>query len=909
MKISELIIETKLFPPLTQSRLVNRPQLVAKLERCTSSPLVLIKAPAGYGKTTAASHWYQGLMEQDKPVGWFSLDTLDNDVKRFMYYLVAAFQKAYPKFGRSVLGQLDSPGKLSNEALAATLIREIIQLGKSMYLVLDDFHFISDVNVIEVLHLLLEKLPPNLSLIILSRKSLPFETSRLKALGHMNEVSANDLRFNSTEITQLLNQEEKLQLSGEAIETLHEKTEGWVAGLKLASITLQGQLNAEEFISSFSGNNYDIANFLAEEVLRKQDEETTKFLLYTSILDRMCADLCNAITGENNGQAMLAKLEKLGLFLIPLDNDAKWYRYHHLFSEFMQNSLNSLDSALPVKLNQAASTWFAEHELIDEAIKYALLAGDMETAAKLLDSHSSKMFYDGRLHNLLHWADQIDESYLVHYPRILLNYAWVLTLRWRFLIAGRILNKVRQNLESLETNDSTDKNTLSELKLVLLHREMMLSQFSDDMKSVREQCKELLGKADIDDTYLTGNIYTSLIYADREFLNVHNFSQHDYKARELYKEANSLFVLIWHGSIVGPTEYIQGRAQEAKTVLTNSWKYACDISGESSPLAAMPALLLADVLYELHEFDRADDLISRYLPLSEQVGFVDQLIAGYTTRAKLLYDKGQTNEAKHLLQQGERIASSHDFPRLHVAVLTEKVRLAAIESDKSAIKNCISAMKKYQSTTDLKPCQEARTTDALIALSWCRFYRVDGELQESILLARQWAHFCLSRGIYREYIKFICVQIAAHQLQGENKVAMRLLDKALQNIEGCSLVKSFFEESALIERMLISMTSFPEGVRNTVVERARDIMQTAGGLPDAAEDTPAKIEQPVAPLDKQELSILKMVANGRLNREIASHLNMTEGTVKWYMQVIFSKLHVRRRSLAVQRARELGILK
>lgn len=903
----EQINETKFSPPYTRGRQVQRKSFIRELNKYSQLPLILVRAPAGYGKSNSVVQWLEEMRRAGKCVAWLSIDTLDNNIKRLLAHFVSCLGQSHKKFGASIQGQLNSPGKLSMSALAATISLEISRLDDPVHIVLDDFHLINNSEIIKLFELLLQNPPANLSLIIISRMTLPIATSRMKASGQFHEFSANDLRFNHSEVGQFFLLENAIELREETISSLTKKTEGWIAGLKLTSLSLKGQEDVDEFVTSFSGSNYDIAGFLAEEVFNKQTVKTQQFLLKTSVLERMCSDLCNHLTKRDDSQQLLEELQQSGLFIIALDKENKWYRYHHLFADFLLKRLRASQPGADKSLYAGASEWFAEHSFIDEGIKNALMADDKDTAISLLDSASNQMFYGGRLSAIGHWVEVIGDSHLERHPLLLLNYAWVLIVEWRFLYVNKLLRRVEKTLAEFKAAGESDAE-IKELELIIGHRDMMLYQFADEMAKMRQISEQLLADYDIKDPYLAGNLYSALLYAGREFLDISNYENYSAKARELYKAAGSTFVLVWHGSLEGPTAYMAGNVDDANEILSDAWKYAVKISGEISPLAAIPALLLTEVLYEQNEIDRVDSLLDRYLPLSEQIGFIDQIIAGIVTKSKVLCQKGLLAKAKSVLQRGEQFAKAHNFDRLKVALLAELVRIACIEGDKKAAKKHITNLDLIIARESLKPKQNVRTTHAMAALAWCRYLRLNGEYSESISLAKAWARFCLQRGIYREYMQFAATQITTHQIQGEQRAAMRLLHQTLEGIKGRKLINSLFGDGPVIERMLVSMLSTGSETKTELAEQVREILKTVNISTQSLVGGRVDTEEPIEALDKQELTILKMVDEGHSNKEIANQLNVTEGTVKWYMQNIYNKLGVRRRTKAAKLAKDLGLL-
>jgi LuxR family maltose regulon positive regulatory protein len=340
------LLQTKLYIPPPRPELVPRPRLIERLNAGLHRKLTLVSAPAGFGKTTLVSEWVQALDSASPPnaVAWFSLDESDNDLSRFLVYLTGALQTVWTDIGKGVSTALQSPQPLPTEAILSILINEIADLDRRTVLIFDDYHLIETQPIHDALAFLLRRLPPSLHLVITTRVDSPLPLARLRARGQLTELRAADLRFSPFEAGEFLNQVMSLDLSAEDIAALERRTEGWIAGLQLASLALQGpsmrgRKDVSSFIQSFAGSHHYILDYLVEEVLEQQSQSVQTFLLQTAVLDRLTGSLCNGLTGQQDGQATLEMLEHANLFVIPLDDELRWYRYHHLFSDLLRQRL------------------------------------------------------------------------------------------------------------------------------------------------------------------------------------------------------------------------------------------------------------------------------------------------------------------------------------------------------------------------------------------------------------------------------------------------------------------------------------------------------------------------------------------------------------------------------------------
>src|SRR5258706_9032813 len=388
------LLATKLHRPLPRAQLVRRPQLAERLTQGVMGPLTLVSAPAGFGKTTLLAQW---LAESGMPVAWLSLEPGDNELVRFLSYLIAALQTLDPHLGAVALTLLQMPQPAAAETVLTLLTNDVGSHGRDggdFVLVLDDYHVIDAKAVDHALTFLLEHLPPHMHLVIATREDPPLPLARLRVGGQLTEVRVTDLRFTPSEAAGFLNQGMGLTLSVEDIAALESRTEGWIAGLQLAAISLQGQQDTTSFITSFTGSHHFVMDYLVEEVLGQQSERVQTFLLRTSILDRLCGPLCDAVLMDpsGSGRETLEYIERANLFLVPLDNERRWYRYHHLFADLLRQRLQQSTASSPgderdgvAELHRRASQWYEDNSLAIEAFHHAVAANDVERAERLIE--------------------------------------------------------------------------------------------------------------------------------------------------------------------------------------------------------------------------------------------------------------------------------------------------------------------------------------------------------------------------------------------------------------------------------------------------------------------------------------------------------------------------------------------
>ena len=422
--MSTPILATKLFTPPPRPKVVVRPRLFARLNEGLHRKLTLISAPAGFGKTTLVSEWLAaptGLQKQ--PVAWLSLDEGDSDPTRFLAYLVAALQTIASNFGEGLLAMLHSPQPPPTEAILTTLLNEITIIPDKFILILDDYHVIEAREVDHVLTYLLEHLPPLMHVVITTREDPPLPLARYRARGQLTELRANDLRFSTSEAAEFLNQVMGLKIAPQEIAALESQTEGWIAGLQLAALSMQDHEDVSGFIRAFTGDHRYIVDYLVEEVLQRQPNGVRSFLLQTAILDRLSGPLCSAVTGQNDSKLLLEALERGNFFVVPLDDKRHWYRYHHLFADVLNTHLLAEQPDQVVTLHRRASEWYAENGLPADAIRHALATNDFERAADLVELVGPSMRKSRQEVTLLGWLQALPNELLHHRPVLSVHYA------------------------------------------------------------------------------------------------------------------------------------------------------------------------------------------------------------------------------------------------------------------------------------------------------------------------------------------------------------------------------------------------------------------------------------------------------------------------------------------------------
>ena len=479
------ILTTKLFIPSPGQNLVSRPRLLYSLQGETASKLTIISAPAGYGKTTLLSEW---ICQHEIPFAWLSLDQHDNDLKRFLAYFIAGLQSIHIEVDEQILNLDQSHLSDHLTTILTPLINQISVADRCFALVLDDYHLIQSQEIHQALIYLLDNLPQKMRLVIASRTDPPLRLAQLRAHGELCEIRSEDLRFTTEESIRFLNQNLRLGLSPSDVATLTEKTEGWITGLQLAAISLQKHPDKHKFVTAFAGDDRYIADYLLDEALGRQPSKIQTFMLQTSILDRLSAPLCDAISGQNDSQAILLELEQANLFLMPLDHHRNWYRYHHLFADLLKKRLRQTRANDLPEFHKRASIWYEANSLLPDAINHALASNEIQRIVQLTEEMAVDKMESGELKALMAWLDRLPESTFRHHP-------WLLVARtWALFNTGKY-EKVETNLAEIEkilANEIISKELTTRIQGHIAAIRTYLAELREDAASTMRQAEDAL---------------------------------------------------------------------------------------------------------------------------------------------------------------------------------------------------------------------------------------------------------------------------------------------------------------------------------------------------------------------------------------------------------------------------------
>jgi LuxR family maltose regulon positive regulatory protein len=924
--MSAPILATKLYIPPPQPNVVLRPRLTGRLNEGLrlGRKLTLVSAPAGFGKTTLLSSWIHQLQtgltndapianpksKIDNQIAWLSLDAGDNDPARFLTYLVAALRRVTPDLGAGALGMLQSPQPPPTESVLTLLLNEITTLPDHTILVLDDYHLIESPAVDQALTFLLQHLPPSLHLVIATREDPQLPLARLRARGQLTELRVTDLRFTRSEAAGFLNQVMNLDLSAQNVAALKARTEGWIAGLQLAALSMQGRDDATGFIKSFTGSHRFVLDYLVEEVLHRQPAGIQNFLLCTSILDRLCAPLCDAVcppaarprdvaphdVGPASGQATLEYLERTNLFIVPLDDQRRWYRYHHLFAGFLRQRLHQRHPDRVTHLHLRASQWYAENGLEIEAFQHAVAADDVERAARLIAGEGMPLQFRGAVLPVLNWLASLPSSVLDARPSLWVMYASALSM------AGQ-LTAVEPKLQAAEAAlqnaglvvSSAEGPVLSPAEGADDHTRNLIGHIAAIralLAATRYQPETIIAQSQRALEYLHPDnlpVRTATIWK----MGIAYHLQGDRPAaRQAYSEAMSVSEASGNTIIHIAAATGLGNVQELDNQLhqaARTYRRVLQLAGDPLlPGAAEAYLGLARTSYQWNDLHAAQEHGQQSLQLSQLMENTGQTIACQVFLARLKLAQGDVTGAGAILDQADQLVRQHNFVQRLPEIVAARV-LALIHQD------------------DLAAAAHLAETHQL-PLSQARVHLARGDPSAALAILGPLRQQMEHRGWQDEVLKVLVLQAVARHAQGEQDQALQRLDEALALAQPDGIIRLFLDAGPPVAQLLSVAAArglMPDYVGQLLAAfQARHEDKTGEPVP-----PPTPAAQPlIEPLSPRELEVLQLVAQGLSNREIAQRLFIAVNTVKGHNRNIYGKLGVNRRTEAVARARELSLL-
>lgn len=876
LTMTDPLLRTKISFPPVRPGIVQRDRLVAQLNADLKSEtgfnrqLTLVTAPAGYGKTTVVCDWIERL---GLPLAWLSLDETDNDPTRFLAYIMAAIQQVREGFGEAAGKILLSPQKPPIEVVLTVLINELAAVPTPLILVLDDYHAIHTLFIHEQLKFLLEHQPGQLHLVIVSREDPLLPIPRLRARDKVVEIRQEDLRFTFEETADFLNRVMGLSLSSSQVAALEQRTEGWIAGLQLAALTMRGGQDNSGFIDAFTGSSRYILDYLIEEVFERQPADVRDFLLKTSILERLSASLCDAVGKRVDGQSLLEALEQANLFIVPLDQSREWYRYHRLFAELLRHRLRIDYKESERDLHIRASDWFEKNGYYADAIQHAISAQDWSRAKSLLQRVNSDMLKRGEVATLIHWYGSLPEDVLMSDPQLCFDHCWSLLLAGQFGTAAPLLEHVERTVQSIP-----------EFLGEVFTAQAFLARGQGDNARMVEKSRRALGLLPKTSASSRGLVALNLGLAYWHMGLMDETEKVLAEALDSAEATGNIYgaitAIILHGRVFA----VRGQLHRAKSVFEQAIQ-----RGGMIPINALAHLDLCALYYEWNDLSESEKHLQTAIELSQRGQNDEFLVSCWGMMSCLCMARNDFDGAREALAKAQELVDKGEIPALTAdRVDVFAARLALAQGDLASIRRIVDTLK---ADVDSHP-----------------FYRFIGLTSVYMLLAahkQEEARGFLDQ-LYRKSVENgwqygrIAVRISQALAADTEETAGEYLAEALRLAEPEGFVRVFVDAGEGIVPLLRVAAKHgvtPEYIRRILVE--------VGGK---AGDMGAGVGSLVEPLSEREVEVLRLVTEGLSNREIAAKLFISAGTAKTHIHNLCGKLGVRNRTEAAMRAKELHLV-
>ncbi len=897
------LLATKHHVPRPRTHLVPRAHLVERLQQGVERALTLVSAPAGFGKTTLLAQWFA---QSGMPVAWLSLEAEDNDPTRFLSYLIAALQTLDAQIGTTALAMLHTPQPPSPEAVLAVLTNDLASHDAGDFaFVLDDYHVITADPIHRGMTFLLEHLPPQMHLILVSRADPPLPLARLRAGGQLTEVRAADLRFSTAEVRTFLESVMGLDLPPEAIAALEHRTEGWIAGLQLAALSLQGRADISGFLTAFTGSHRFVLDYLSEEVLTRQEASVQTFLLHTSILERLNGPLCDAVMGQEGSQAILEALDRANLFVVALDDERHWYRYHHLFAEVLRRHLQQIEPTLVPELHQRASTWYEQHELLAEAVQHALSVPDFELAARLIEPIALPVTHQGQLPTVLGWLNALPEALVRTRPFLCVCHAVLLVLTNQLEAAEARLQEAERRIQ-----EELPAQQAQIIMGYVLTTRAGIASFSGNTTltvSLARQALELLPEAEVIPRMgaMAGVAQAYLVSGDVTPATEHEIAT----AVALIRTSDNLFAIVGSIMLLARLRLLQGRLRQAAA----TYREVVQAVPRPEVLQTMFTGLLyyfgpGDLLREWNELDVAEHHLAQGIALVKETLTVDPFVAvfGYTALARLQQARGNAPAALATLDALVQLAKQRHFAP------HQMTQGAAVRAQLELAQGHLAAAIRWADSSGLSPNDDdlpypregEYLTLARVRIAQARDDPAGPFLQDALRLLDRLLGDAEAKARMGSVLEILVLRALALEAHSDRTSALSTLERALVLAEPEGYIRLFVDEGApmlALLRLAQARSSVP-GYVATLLGAFGE--HNVSELP-LASPRPSPL---VEPLTERERDVLRLLLEGASNQEIARRLVLSVNTVKRHVYNLCGKLGVQSRTQAIIRARNLNLL-
>jgi LuxR family maltose regulon positive regulatory protein len=892
------ILQTKLYIPPTRLEVVPRPRLMAVLNRTLTAPLTLVSAPAGFGKTTLVANWMQ---QQPQAVAWLSLDESDNDPVRFLSYVVAALNTAVSNFPSDALNMLQNRQSVVMDVILTALLNEITAVSHPILLVLDDYHLIKDDDVHQSLTFLLDHMPDNLHLILTTRSDPPLPLSRLRGRRQLVEIRQSDLAFSLEETTQFLNGLMKLNLSVADVAALTERTEGWITGLQMAAVSMQGSSDIAGFVQAFTGSNRYVLDYLMEEVWQRQSPAIQDFLMKTAVLDELTGPLCDWMMGDvdwrpktgdwNNGlqspvssQQVLMFLDRTNLFVIPLDDERQWYRYHHLFVDLLRQRLRNMRPDLEKQLHHRAGDWYAENGRFSTAINHYLQAESFAQAAALIEQVAEDYLMRSEVETLLDWIEALPDELVRERPLLYVYQAGA------YLINGQSLIAIESQLEAaLAGSEGATRGEVNMMR-------GLMAVFRGDAEESKILSELALRILPSDNLFLRSLVSQNMAFAIALHGDVQMVIDKLMEAASLSEDAGNVMSQVICLSHVGEFHIAAGRLRAARDVYEQCILLAVDEAKRPLPIAGIPQMGLGEVYREWNQLDKAEKLLTQGLENISRWGVMGAL-DGHVWLSRLRQAQGDFSGAVAELEAAAKIAIKFDSSQMDdYLVGVHRARLEIQQGRVDTAVHWIKSVGLVDKTLENTPYYLWE----LGRMTLVRLYLAQQSYSTTLNILTDLLPRAQRLGRTGVIIDALCLQAIAYFHTKQQAKALTALLEALTLAEPEAYIHTFREKGEPMQQLLVELLKKPLPTNLQAYVQKLLSYQSSVFSPQSS----VLFEQ----LSDRELEVLRLIAAGYTNREIADQLVVAVSTIKTHINNIYGKLGVTRRTQAITRAQELNLL-
>lgn len=899
------LLQTKLFSPKWRAGQVSRPRLVQRLQQGIERKLTLVSAQAGFGKTTLLAEWLAESPATSKHVGWVSLGSSDNDPTLFWAYVITALQQVQEEAGRHALTLLYAAQPPSIEVILTTLINDLSAVEADFVLVLDDYHVIDAAAIHEGFSFLLDHMPASMHVVIASRTDPPFPLPRFRARRDLVEVRAQDLRFTADEASVFLNRMMGLDLTADEVAALDARTEGWIAGLQLAALSVQGRTDAQGFIEAFSGDDRYITDYLFEEVLQRQPDHVRRFLLQTALLERLSGPLCDAVVEQTESQALLEALERANLFMVPLDDKRQWYRYHHLFADVLQARATVEHPERVRALHRRASVWYEDNGFPVDAVGHALAAKDYERVATMIEVAARSMIMGGQEATWRRWVRALPDTFVRSRP--------VLSVYFAFSLLPGDLEAAEQRLQDAE-------------RLLHLQKEEAVGRVvinEDEFRALpgviavaRAYCAGACGH--VGDTVAYAQQALVLLPEDEQFwrgavtaiLGIAHWANGELEAaarsvsagRAQVEQAQDVSAIISMLFLLSEIQRSQGRLQAARRSCEQALAYTKSYNGPLPQGTADVWVGLAELCREQNDLAAAKQHLSHSKALGEHAALVETRHRWYVVNAGIQQAEGDLKGALRLLEEAEQVYTAGPSPEGQ-PIGALKTRVCLLQGNLADAKRWVeeAGLAVEDKLVYLREFEHITLARVLLAE-----YRHEGKsitLDQAKRLLDRLLKAAESGGRLGHVIEILILVAMVHETQSNRAEALSAVDQALRRAKPEGYVRVFVDEGKTMRDLLqhISKT-------DTHADYVDRLLTAFGDPAHSTHNTLGPSSALINPLTTREREVLQLIAAGQRNQEIADHLFISLATVKRHIANAYGKLEVRHRTEAVARAKELGVI-